>query len=181
MAWITKDSAAAKVERRDEPYFTDEMKREVSEKYLPRYETKMGALLPTLHLVQHAHGWLPKQAMMEIAEFLDLTPADVLDTASFYEEYWLKPKGKHVIAVCRSIACEVCDHKAITDACRKKLGIEVGETTDDDTFTLVELECLGSCGTAPVALIDETLHENLKPEQMDRLIDEARSKEHEGH
>lgn len=176
MAWITKNSAAAKVERRAEPYFTESLKQQVREKYLPRYETKLGALLPTLHLVQHEHGWLPKQALMEIAEFLELTPAQVLDTASFYEEYWLKPKGKHVVAVCRSIACEVCDHKSITDACRKKLGIEVGETTDDDQFTLIELECLGSCGSAPVALIDETLHENLTPDQISRLIDEAKHK-----
>ncbi|MGP1345397.1 MAG: NADH-quinone oxidoreductase subunit NuoE [Phycisphaerales bacterium] len=181
MPWITKNSAAAKVERRDQPYFTDDMKKEVTDKYLPRYETKMGALLPTLHLVQHAHGWLPKQAMMEIAEFLGITPAEVLDTASFYEEYWLRPKGKHVIAVCRSIACEFCDHKAITDACRSKLGIEIGETTDDDQFTLIELECLGSCGTAPVALIDETLHENLTPDQMTKLIDQAKSAKHSHH
>jgi NADH-quinone oxidoreductase subunit E len=175
MAWITKNSAAAKVERREAPYFTEALKRTVTEKYLPRYETKLGALLPTLHLVQHEHGWLPKQALMEIAEFLELTPAQVLDTASFYEEYWLKPKGRHVVAVCRSIACEVCNHKAITDACKAKLGIEIGETTDDNEFTLIELECMGSCGSAPVALINETLHENLTPEKITQLIDQARN------
>ncbi|MEM1166483.1 MAG: NAD(P)H-dependent oxidoreductase subunit E [Planctomycetota bacterium] len=173
MAWITKDSAGAKVERRDEPYLTAEIKREVEQTYLPRYEKKAGALLPTLHAVQHAHGWLPKQALMEIAEFLELTPAEVIDTASFYEEYWLKRKGKNVIAVCRSIACEFCGSDAITKACKDKLDIEEHETTDDDTFTLVELECLGSCGTAPVALINETLHENLTPERMAQLIDET--------
>jgi NADH-quinone oxidoreductase subunit E len=175
MAWITKDSANAKVDRRDEPYFTAEMRRELEERYLPRYETKQGALLPALHMVQHHYGWIPKQALMEIAEALDLTPADVIDCASFYEEYWLKPKGTHTIAVCRSIACEFCDHKAITDACREKLGIEVGETTDDGAFTLVELECLGSCGTAPVALVDETLHEELTPERMRQVLDETRN------
>jgi NADH-quinone oxidoreductase subunit E len=174
MAWITKDSANAEIERRDEPYFTDEMRREMTDVILPRYEDKKGALLPALHMVQHAEGWIPHQALMEIAEFLGLVPADVLDTASFYEEYWLKPKGKRLIAVCRSIACEFCGSDELTNRCKKKLDVEVGETTDDEAFTLVELECLGSCGTAPVALIDETLHENLTPERLDQLIDEAR-------
>lgn len=175
MAWIAKDSAGTKIEKRAEPYLTDALKKKLRDTYLPRYETKHGALLPVLHAVQHEHGWLPPQALAEIADFLGLKPADVLDTASFYEEYWLKQKGRHVIAVCRSIACEFCDHKAITDRCRAKLGIEVGETTDDDQFTLIELECLGSCGSAPVALIDETLHENLTPDAIDRAIDAARS------
>ena len=175
MAWITKDSAAARVERRDEPYLTPDMRRDLTDNVLPRYEDKKGALLPALHMIQHAEGWIPPQALIEIAEFFDIAPADVLDTASFYEEFWLNPRGKHLIAVCRSIACEICNHKAITDACRRKLDVEPGETTDDNLFTLVELECLGSCATAPVALIDETLHENLTPAKIESLIDDARA------
>lgn len=174
MAWITKDSATAKIARRDEPYLTDAMRSELTEKYLPRFETKHAALLPALHQIQHVYGWVPEQAMFEIATFLELPPAEVIDTATFYEEYWLKPKGTHVVAVCRSIACEFCGQPEISEACKAKLGVDIGETTDDDQFTLIELECLGSCGTAPVALIDETLHENLTPEQMPGLIDEAR-------
>ncbi|HVZ93040.1 MAG TPA: NADH-quinone oxidoreductase subunit NuoE [Phycisphaerales bacterium] len=173
MAWITKNSAGAKVEQRSEPYLTQAMKDTLTRVYLPRYEKKQGALMPALHLVQAEHGWLPAQAMIEIADFLGLKPADVIDTASFYEEYELAPKGEHVIWVCRSIACEVCDHKKIVDTCRAKLRIEVGETTDDGKFTLREVECLGSCGTAPVALIGHELHENLTPERMERAIDEA--------
>lgn len=174
MAWITKNSGTAQIEKRAEPWLTQAMRDTITETYLPRYETKQGALLPALHKIQHEYGWIPHQAMMEIAEFLGLAPADVLDTASFYEEFWLRQKGEHVIAVCRSIACEFCDHKAITDRCRAKLGIEIGETTDDGKFTLVELECLGSCGTAPVALLDETLHENLTPDAIEKAIDEVK-------
>jgi NADH-quinone oxidoreductase E subunit len=174
MAWITKNSAAAKVERRAEPYLTGAMKDELSKTVLPRYETKLAGLLPCLHAVQHHYGWVPPQAMLEIAEFLSIKPSDVIDTASFYEEYWLKPKGKHIIQVCRSIACEFCGHQAITDAVREKLGIEVGETTDDGEFTLIELECLGSCGTAPAALVNEVLHENLTPATVLKAIDEVR-------
>ncbi len=174
MAWISKNSGGATIEKRDEPYLTDAMRTKVTETYLPRYETKHGALIPTLHLIQHEYGWIPHQAMMEIASFLEIAPADVLDTASFYEEFWLQRKGEHVVAVCRSIACEFCDHKAITDRVRQKLGIEIGETTDDGKFTLVELECLGSCGSAPVALVDELLCENLTPDAIEKAIDEVK-------
>lgn len=176
MAWITKPSGTMKIARRDEPYLTESIREHIRRVYLPRYETSQGALLPTLHAVQHEWGWLPHQALMEVAEFLGLKPADVIDTASFYEEFWIRPKGEHIVWVCRSIACEFCGHKEILDECRSKLGIEPGETTDDGSFTLMEVECLGSCGTAPVALIDHELKENLTPEKMRRCIDEARSK-----
>ena len=182
MAWITKDSANAQIERRSQPYLTDAMRKDLSERILPRYANKQAATLPCLHMIQHEYGWVPAQAMEEIAAFLGLKASDVLDTASFYEEYWLKPRGKRLIQVCRSIACEFCGQKEITQACKDKLGIDVGETTDDGEFTLIELECLGSCGTAPAVLIDETLHENLTPEKMLQAIDAAaKSGGHHGH
>ena len=173
MAWIAKPSATMKIDRRAEPFLTAAMKGELDAKYVPRYETKLACLLPALHMIQHAYGWIPYQAMEEIATHLGLSPADVLDTASFYEEYWLKPKGEHLVAICRSIACEFCGQPAISDAVKAKLGIDVGETTDDGKFTLIELECLGACGGAPALLIDETLHEHVTPESVGRLIDAA--------
>jgi NADH-quinone oxidoreductase E subunit len=181
MAWITKNSAGMKVERRDQPYFTAGMRERFTREILPRYETKLAALLPCLHAVQHEYGWVPAQAMEEIAAFLGVTKAEVLDTASFYEEYWLRPKGRHLIQVCRSIACEVCGQPGITDAIREKLGIDVGETTDDGEFTLVELECIGACDCAPAALLDETLVENLTPANVGKAIDELRGKGKHGH
>ncbi|MEM1184044.1 MAG: NADH-quinone oxidoreductase subunit NuoE [Planctomycetota bacterium] len=173
MAWITKPSATQKVDKRDEPYLTEAMRTTLTEDYLPRYETTMAALLPALHLIQHEYGWIPHQAMLEIAAHLEIQPSDVFDTATFYEEYWLKPKGKVVVSVCRSIACEFCGQQAITDACRERLGVEVGETTDDGKFTLIELECLGSCGTAPAALVGETLHETITPQRIVEILDEV--------
>ncbi|MBK7403207.1 MAG: NADH-quinone oxidoreductase subunit NuoE [Phycisphaerales bacterium] len=178
MPWIAKDSAHARVERRDEPYLTPKLMSELVDKYLPRYEMKAGALLPALHLVQHEYGWIPHQAMVEIAKVLEMSPAQVIDTASFYEEYWLKPKGRHVVAVCRSIACEFCGQPEITDALKGHLGIDVGETTEDGEFTLIELECLGSCGTAPAMLIDETLHENVRPDQLAGLLASVKASSH---
>lgn len=173
MAWITKNSAGMKIPRRGEPYLTPELRAECEKTYLPRYEHKRGALLPVLHRVQEAWGWLPWQALEEIGAFLEVTPAEVWDTASFYEEFWLTPKGAHVVAVCRSIACEACDHSKITAACKAKLGIEVGETTDDGQFTLVELECLGLCEGAPACLVDHDMHLCATPESITRAIDDA--------
>lgn len=178
MAWITQNSATAKIERRDEPYLSPALQAELRERYLPRYESPAGALLPALHLVQNEYGWIPHQAMTEIARFLGLAPAQVIDTASFYEEYWLRPKGRHVVAVCRSIACEFCGQPELTEAIKRQLGIDVGETTDDGEFTLIELECLGSCGTAPAMLIDHTLHENVRPERVPELLAQARAHRH---
>lgn len=180
MAWITKPSGSMKIDRRAEPYLTASMRADLSTRYLPRYERKMAALLPALHMVQHEYGWVPFQAMEEIATFLEISAAEVYDTASFYEEYWLKPKGRHLVSVCRSIACEFCGQHGITQAVKSALGIDVGETTDDEAFTLIELECLGSCGTAPAILIDETLHENVTPAQIPTLLADARAKAH-GH
>lgn len=174
MPWITKDSANTKIETRPEPYLTEAMKQRLTSEVLPRYADARAALLPCLHEIQHAYGWVPEQAMLEIAGFLKLAPADVLDTASFYEEYWLKRKGKHLLSVCRSIACEFCGQCELTDAIREKLGgIEVGDTTKDGRFTLIELECIGACGGAPAMLVDETLHEHVKPEDVGRILDEA--------
>ena len=174
MSWKVVDSANAPIERRAEPWCTDAMKADWTERILPRYERKQGALMPILHDVQHAYRHVPYQAMMEIASFLGITPAEVLDTVSFYEEYTTEPVGKCVIGICQSIACEVCGHQALLDHCRDTLGVEVHETTEDGLFTLLALECLGSCDTAPVALFNETLHENLTIETVDELIARVR-------
>jgi len=170
MAWLVEDRRAAKAAA-GEPLLTEAMKKHLAGKYFARYPTKRAALLPALHYVQHEYGHIPMQALQEVAEFLELAPAEVLDTASFYEEYWLKPKGKYLVQVCRSLTCEICDSEKLTEMCQQKLGIELGETTQDGRFTLVELECLGACGTAPVALMNDVLHEELTPQKLQKLID----------
>jgi NADH-quinone oxidoreductase subunit E len=136
-------------------------------------------LLPALHHVQHAYNWIPPQAMEELAAFLELSPAEVLDTASFYEEYWLRPKGKYLVQVCRSLSCELCGSRDLTKRMEEKLGVPVGETTPDGRFTLVELECLGACGTAPVALVNEALYENLTPEKLEDVVSQLPGDPHD--
>ena len=170
MAWIVENRRTASVEKPAQPYLNEKLKHELETIYFPRYPTRMAVLLPALHLVQHEHGWIPAAALQEIAEFLQLAPAEVLDTASFYEEYWLRPKGEFLVQVCRSLACEICGSKKITDHLKEKFGCELGETSADGRFTLIELECLGSCGTAPVVLIEDVLHENVTCESIDKLI-----------
>jgi NADH-quinone oxidoreductase subunit E len=179
MAWITENRRTEVVERRAEPYLTDDMKIDLARKYFPRYPTKRAVLLPALHAIQHEYNWIPVQAMEEVAAFLELSPAEVMDTATFYEEYWLKPKGKYLIQVCRSLTCEICASGDLTQRVKDKLGVDVGETTDDGRFTLVELECLGACGTAPVALINEVLYENLSPGTIEELIDKLPEDPHD--
>ncbi|HZZ41506.1 MAG TPA: NAD(P)H-dependent oxidoreductase subunit E [Tepidisphaeraceae bacterium] len=169
MAWIVENRRTG-YEKRTEPYLTDEIKAHLSSKYFPRFPTKRAVLLPALHYIQHTYNWIPTQALEEIATFLEISPAEALDTASFYEEYWLKPKGKYLIQVCRSLSCEICGSKQLTEHCKRKLNLEIGETSPDGRFTLIELECLGSCGSAPVALCNEVLHENLTPEKFDALL-----------
>ena len=181
MAWITENRRTTPVERRAEPYLTDAIKAELSERYFPRYPTKRAVLLPALHAVQHAYNWIPVQAMEEIADFLGLAPAEVMDTATFYEEYWLRPKGKYLLQVCRSLSCEICDSRKLTDHLADKLGVALGETTDDGRFTLVELECLGACGTAPVALVNDVLHENLTVESIDAIVNALPADPHDYH
>jgi NADH:ubiquinone oxidoreductase subunit E len=185
MAWIVKPSATMTIERRPEAYLTSAMKKRHEQETLPRYETRMGALLPVLHDIQHAYGHVPYQAMIEVAEFLGLVPADVLDTLSFYEEFTTVPQGRCVIGVCQSIACEVCGHQAIVDHLRRTLGIEPGETTNDGRITLRVMECLGACDFAPVALVNEELHVGLTIEKVDEVVesarrDEPKSRKHQG-
>ncbi|MGA0287202.1 MAG: NAD(P)H-dependent oxidoreductase subunit E [Phycisphaerales bacterium] len=174
MSWNVKPSATTRIHRRSEPYVTEEMRTRLREEILPRYAVPQGALLPILHDIQHRYRHIPHQAMEEVAELLGITSADVLDTVSFYDEFKMEATGRCVIGVCQSIACEVCGHEAILDHLRGKLDLEVGETSDDGEFTLLAMECLGSCDTAPVALFDETLHEGLTIDAIDRLIEKVR-------
>jgi NADH-quinone oxidoreductase subunit E len=181
MAWITENRRTAQIDRRTEPYLTDDIKHMLQTVYFPRYPTKRAVLLPALHAVQHKYNWIPVQAMEELGEFLELAPAEVMDTATFYEEYWLKPKGQYLVQVCRSLSCEVCQSKELTEHCKQKLGIEVGETTTDGKFTLIELECLGACGDAPVALVNEVLYENLTPAKIDAVLNALPADPHDFH
>lgn len=171
MAWIVKNSAGTQIERRDEPYLDDTMKRHMEKEVLPRYPTRQAATLPVLHEIQHRHGWIPHQAIEEIAAFLGLDAARVLDTATFYDDFHLQPQGRYLVMVCQSLSCELMGQGKLLDRIRQKLGIEVGQTTPDGKYTLVVGECLGSCGSGPAALVNDRLYENLSVRNIDEVLD----------
>ena len=138
---------------------------------MPRYATGKGALMTTLHEVQHEYGYIPWQAMLEISKVLEISAAEVADVVSFYEDYFSEPMGENIVGICQSIACEVCGHQAIIDHLKDKLGVDVHETSADGKFTLLAMECLGSCDNAPCALVNGKQYNNLSVSMVDEIID----------
>jgi len=137
----------------------------------PRYPNKVALLLPALHEAQSQNGWLPSEVLDEVAEYIGIHPAQVREVASFYTMYNLEPVGKYNVRICTNVACLLRGAEELVSHCEKKWGIRCGETTDDRKFTVGEEECLGSCGTAPVMMMNEEYYENLDPEKFDRIVD----------
>jgi len=164
MAWIVQNRLQPYRPTRTEPYITDAIRKEIVEKYFPRYPRKQAALLPLFHLIMHEYGFIAADAIDEAAKLLEITPAEVQDAASFYEEFRFEPSGKYVVNVCRSISCEICGHEQILQRIKDVFGIENFETSDDGLITLFEVECLGICEMAPCALINGQPHGPLTPE-----------------
>jgi len=158
------------ITRRNEPYLDDELKQSLESSVLTDYPTRRAAALPVLHAIQDKYGYLPYQAIEEAAGFLDISAAELLDTVTFYEEFRLEPMGKYVIWVCQSLSCELMGEKTVEQIVSDKLCIKPGRTTDDGKFSLMKVECLGSCGTAPCMLINETLYECLDHEKIIQII-----------
>jgi NADH-quinone oxidoreductase subunit E len=136
-----------------------------------RYPTKQAATLPALHLVNERLGYVPPQAVVEVAELLELAPAQVQDTLSFYGLFKQdKPQGRYVVRVCRSVVCAACGGEELLSYLSEKLGIKPGETTPDGRITLEFSECLGVCDAAPVVMVNETLHGSMTKEKIGELV-----------
>jgi len=134
------------------------------------------ALLPVLHLAQaEFDGWLSPEVMDYVASLLKIQPIEVYEVASFYSMYNLKPVGNCLLEVCRTSSCWLRGANEIVEHIEKKLGIKEGETTPDGMFTLKTVECLGSCGTAPMLMCGAQFHENLTIEKVDALLDSLKS------
>ncbi|MBF0610019.1 MAG: NADH-quinone oxidoreductase subunit NuoE [Magnetococcales bacterium] len=130
------------------------------------------ALLPLLHLAQQDFGgWLSKQALDYVAEFLGVAPIRVYEVATFYTMYNLHPVGKYHVQVCTNISCWLCNSDGIGKALQTKLGITYGHTDKDKRFTLSEVECLGACINAPMMQINDDYYENLTPESAVGIIE----------
>jgi NADH-quinone oxidoreductase subunit E len=139
-----------------------------------QYETSKSALLPALHLAQKDQGWLSEETQLEVAGLLGVAPQSVKEVVTFYTMLHQKPVGRHLLQVCRTVSCWLCGGHRLQQHLEEKLGIREGETTPDGRFTLVSVECLGSCGTAPVMQVNERYHESLTPEAVDRLLEELK-------
>lgn len=155
--------------------FTAENKKKFDD-CVRHYPQKRAALLPALWLVQEQQGWISKEAMEYLAGLLDITPAAVYETVTFYTMFNKKPIGKHHIQVCNSVCCCLRGSEQTVDYLQRKLGVKTGETTADGRFHLSTVECLGSCGTAPMMQIDNDYFENLDEEKIDKIINELNLK-----
>jgi NADH-quinone oxidoreductase subunit E len=137
---------------------------------LTRYPTKEAALLPTLHLAQEIWGWISPEVVHYVGSLLDLSAAQVFGVVSFYNMYNQKPVGKYHLQVCTNLSCMVSNAYDLYDHLCDKLQIHPGETTKDGLYTVVEVECLGSCGTAPVIQVNNDYHENMDVTKTDALL-----------
>lgn len=134
------------------------------------------ALIPVLHLAQEEFGgWLDVPVMDYVASLLNITPIEVYEVATFYSMYNMKPVGKFVFEVCQTGPCMLRGSDDIIDYIKTKLGVHVGETTEDGLFTLKTVECLGACGYAPMLQLGKTYREHLTPEKVDAIINECRT------
>lgn len=139
----------------------------------PRYPTARALLLPALHIAQRVHGgWLPSAAIESVADLLELPPAEVAGVVSFYDMYHERPVGRHRIRVCTNLPCQLRGADEIMAVLRMELGVDPGEVTADGRCSFVPFECLGSCDTAPMMMVDEDYHENLTPESARGVVRE---------
>jgi NADH-quinone oxidoreductase subunit E len=131
------------------------------------------AVIALLDLAQRQNGgWLSREAIEYVANFLEMAPIRVHEVASFYSMLNTKPVGKHLVQVCRTTPCWLRGAAALTRTCRDKLGVGLGETSADGQFTLVEVECLGACANAPVVQIGDDFYEDLTPGRLAEILDD---------
>jgi len=139
-----------------------------------QYPDTMSLTIPALHIAQEQYGWISENAMQEVADLLKLPVSHVIGVATFYTMFNKKPVGKYHIQVCTNVSCQLLGSEKISDYICKKLNIKVGNTTPDNKFTINEVECLGSCGTAPMMQVNDDYHENLTTEKIDKLLQELK-------
>ena len=141
------------------------------ENILSNYPDKKSATLPLLHLAQSQHGYISTPAINTISDLTDSHPAIVMDCVSFYTMLYTKPQGRYKVQICQTLSCSLNGADSLVNHVENKYNIKPGETTDDKKFTLFKVECLGSCGTAPVVQINNDYHERLSKEKFNKLLE----------
>lgn len=144
--------------------------REIQEE-MKHYPDKRAAGIEAMKVVQKKHRWVSDEHLKEIASMLDMSFHELDSVATFYNLVFRQPVGRHVILLCSSISCWVLGYKTLLDHISTKLGIQLGQTTPDERFTLLHVPCLGTCDHAPALLIDDDLHRDLTIEKVDQILD----------
>jgi NADH:ubiquinone oxidoreductase subunit E len=144
---------------------------------LETYRQIPGALIPVLQLTQGLFGYLPEAALKRISLALDKSYSEVAGVVTFYSFFTTTPRGKNLLRVCLGTACYVRGGAQVLDAVKKKLGIDVGQTTPDKLFTLEVARCFGACGMAPVIMVNEDVHQRVNPNKLDQILDHYRDRE----
>jgi NADH-quinone oxidoreductase E subunit len=140
------------------------------QKIVEKYPEKRAALLPVLHLAQCEFGWISREAMRYLSELLDIPVTEVLDTATFYTMFKTRPSGKYHIQICGTLSCALRGSRQLYEHLVEKLKIKNGQVTSDGKFSLLKVECLGSCGTAPVVQINDDYYEDVSIEKLDKIL-----------
>ena len=140
-----------------------------------QYPESTSAVLPALRLAQEEHGgWLPPEALREVADALDLTPAYCLSIASFYDQFRLEPTGRTVVEVCTNVSCALAGAQQVVEAFERELGVEAGGTSEDGAFTLGTIECLGGCGWATVVSVNNRHRLRVRADDVPEILEELR-------
>lgn len=140
------------------------------------YPTAQALVLPVLWMIQEEHGYISEDSMKYAAQLLGVPFAHVLGVVTFYTMFHSTPVGKHHIEVCTNVSCMLRGSEKIVELLEKRLGIGLGETSKDKKWTLSEVECMGSCGTAPMLAVGEEYHENLTPEKLEQVLSDLELK-----
>lgn len=154
--------------------FTEDNFKRVEES-ISKYPHKRAAIMPVLYIAQEQNGFISGEVMLEVAKILEITPEDVLGVVTFYTMYHQHPVGKYHIQVCTNISCMLKGGYEIYRRVKDKLGIDNMQVTPDSLFSLEEVECMGSCGTAPMLAVNEDYYENLTNESTDQIIESLKN------
>ncbi len=138
---------------------------------LSHYDRRRAALPEALMIVQRSRGWVPTEAVYDIAAIISVTAEEVDRVATFYSLIYRRPVGRHVILICDAVSCWIMGYHPLREHLRSRLGIEPGQTTADDRFTLLPAACLGDCDHAPAMMIDEDLHHDLTAAKVDEILE----------
>lgn len=140
------------------------------EKILSVFEGKKGALISILQRVQEEFGYLPEEALTEIAGFLRMPPSQVFSVATFYAHFYLTRRGDHLVRVCQGTACHVRGARDILETAQYRLGIKTGQTTEDYKYSLERIACLGSCALAPIMVVDDTVYPQVTTKKIIEIL-----------